>query len=305
MKIDLVWKAIVLGVGMVISSSTFASIANFTGHWKNVNSNTRGITKLEIKQSGNGVTVHAWGKCHPQDCDWGIKHGVAYAANVSANIAQTARAVTVVFEENFKTTMLVLRVKGNRLMAESFTRFTDNSNRSNYTENYRFIKSAVSLGGGIAGGGIGKEDCIPFDYHKARVQKINNRWKITVGNMWLLDFETKQAEAEKVLRIIKRFRMNKQCFVGRPHPSFEYYLNNNKAPSGSVPGEDCVNFNLNNIQVKKIQNSWKIVDGSHWMFDFGNKEQEARKSFAVIKKYRFSQSCFVGRPAPAMSYLKR
>jgi len=225
---------------------------------------------------------------------------VAYAPDVNANVAQTARAVTVVFKERFKTTTLVLRAHGSTLSAQTFTRFTDNSNRSPYTESYRFEKTS----GGVSAGG-GKEDCIPFDYNMARVQKIDNRWKITVGNMWLLDFENKRGEAKKALSIIKRLRMNKQCFVGRPDPSFEYYLSDDNAPSGTVPGEDCLRFNPNNIRVENIQNRWKIVDGDHWMFDFGHKENEARTSFFLIKKYRFNQTCFVGRPNPSMSYLKR
>ncbi|NTV98325.1 MAG: hypothetical protein HGA70_04095, partial [Chlorobiaceae bacterium] len=51
--------------------------------------------------------------------------------------------------------------------------------------------------------------------------------------------------------------------------------------------------------------SWKIVDGSHWVFDFGGKEAEARAAFAIIKKYGFTRSCYVGRPNPSFQYLRK
>jgi hypothetical protein len=47
------------------------------GNWINDNPQTRGITKLDVEQKGDAVTVHAWGACHPQDCDWGTENGLA------------------------------------------------------------------------------------------------------------------------------------------------------------------------------------------------------------------------------------
>ena len=41
------------------------------GIWKNEDSNTRGVTKIVILRKSGETFVRAWGKCHPQDCDWG------------------------------------------------------------------------------------------------------------------------------------------------------------------------------------------------------------------------------------------
>lgn len=41
------------------------------GLWRNVDVNTRGITKFKIKNSGN--TIQVYGSCQPNDCDWGDK----------------------------------------------------------------------------------------------------------------------------------------------------------------------------------------------------------------------------------------
>jgi predicted phage baseplate assembly protein len=152
---------------------------------------------------------------------------------------------------------------------------------------------------------VGEEDCINFDYRNARVRKVGGRWKIVVGNMLLLDFGNSGSEARKALRIINHYHMNQQCFVGRPDPSMEYYLVNGQAPVGALKGEDCVGFNPGNINVKQIGGRWKIVEGNHWIMDFGHKKNEAEQAFQIIQEYGFEYICFVGRPNPSMVYFRR
>ena len=125
------------------------------------------------------------------------------------------------------------------------------------------------------------------------------------GSHWLFDFGDKKSEAERSLNIIKHYHMNQSCFVGRPHPSFSYFLVSGSSPVGAFSGEDCVSFNPATIEVKNMGGRWKIVDGTHWLFDFGAKESEARQAFAIIKKYGFTSSCFVGRPQPSFKYLRK
>jgi cathepsin L len=68
------------------------------------------------------------------------------------------------------------------------------------------------------------EDCITFDPSQAQVARQQNRWKIVVGNMSLKDFDQSETEARAALRAIMRHGFNRQCFIGRPDPSMEYYL---------------------------------------------------------------------------------
>ncbi len=149
------------------------------------------------------------------------------------------------------------------------------------------------------------EDCIGFSAANAQVKHINGNWKIVDGSHWLFDFGGKKNEAIRALQVIKHYHLDQSCYVGRPGPSFTYMKRGNHAPLGATPGEDCVGFNTANTQVKRINGRWKIVDGNHMMFDFAGKEGEARKSLAVIKHYGFNKSCFVGRPDPSFSYLRR
>lgn len=43
----------------------------FPGLWLNVDPDTRENPRAEIARMGAVLTVHMWGSCFPEDCDWG------------------------------------------------------------------------------------------------------------------------------------------------------------------------------------------------------------------------------------------
>lgn len=135
---------------LLIASSSMASINQFSGSWTNVDPNTGGITRLDIAASGALVNVHAWGKCHPTDCDWGTVQAQPFAASASSDIA-SADTLIAVFDLGFSETTLVIKPAGNKLNVNSYDRFKDNSGRSNYMASYIFQKA--SSAGGAPGGG--------------------------------------------------------------------------------------------------------------------------------------------------------
>jgi hypothetical protein len=148
------------------------------------------------------------------------------------------------------------------------------------------------------------EDCVSFNPATTTVANMQNNWLIVDGTHSMFSFGANQAEARQTLAIIKHYGMNQSCFVGRPGPSFTYMLVSGRAPSGTMTGEDCLPFNATNASVAFINNDWKIVDGNRWMFSFGANQAEARQTLAIIKKYNFNSSCFVGRPGPSFTYMK-
>jgi hypothetical protein len=128
---------------LLISLSTCsASLAQFAGDWNNVDPNTGGITKLSIAISGASANVHVWGKCHPTDCDWGGVNAFAFAPDVSSDPVSQAQALMATFITAFSDTTLFISPQGSRLSVQSYTRFTDNSGRSNYASSYVFQKSS-------------------------------------------------------------------------------------------------------------------------------------------------------------------
>jgi len=150
-----------------------------------------------------------------------------------------------------------------------------------------------------------QHDFIPFNPANAKVINANNRWKIEVNGMWLLDFGSSKVEAQQALKIIQYYKLNTQCFVGRPDSSMEFYLANGQAPSGAMAGEDAVSFNPANVQAQYVSGRWKIVDGNHWILDFGQSQEEAIQALSYILRYGFCYICFVGRPNPSMTYFRK
>ena len=119
-------------IGLIVLLSFTASqaaVSDFSGIWRNVDRNTRGITQLNVATIGSKAKLHAWGACHPQDCDWGT---------VIARYAP-ADMLKAYYKNSFSERILVLTKRGSaELKVEMRTRYTDNSGRPNSTAIYRF-----------------------------------------------------------------------------------------------------------------------------------------------------------------------
>ncbi|BBO70738.1 hypothetical protein DSCA_46680 [Desulfosarcina alkanivorans] len=151
----------------------------------------------------------------------------------------------------------------------------------------------------------GKDGCTRFNPATASVQYVNGRWKIVDGGRWLFDFGRGETEARRAMKVIRHYRFDRSCVVGRPQASFTYMLAKGGSPSGAMAGENCVAFDPGTLKVSKIQGRWKILSGRRWLFDFVRSETEARRALSVIRRYGFSHSCFVGRPNAGFTYLRR
>ena len=78
-------------------------------------------------------------------------------------------------------------------------------------------------------------------------------------------------------------------------------------PGGPGPGigaEDCIGFDPATADVAFVNGSWKYVDGSHWILDFGSNHAAANEARHVINHYRLTEQCFVARPNASMTYWK-
>jgi hypothetical protein len=153
------------------------------------------------------------------------------------------------------------------------------------------------------------EDVIHFNRAYVAAVQVGGRWKVAEGNHWMLDTGTSQAEAQRAVEIINHYKLASMCFVGRPRcgdvrPMMYWLTDSGRAPSGQLAGEDCLGFDRNNLAVVEIGGRWKVVEGTHWILDFGPGEGNARSALHFIRTHRFDQICFVGRPDPSMTYFK-
>jgi hypothetical protein len=111
--------------------------AALVGTWNACDVATRGLVRVVIAASGSAITVHAFGACTPNPCDWGSVHGLAYAENVSSS---AAIAFTAHYKFSFKETIVTGVLDSGSLRVETFNHFTDGSGRSDYYTRGYFCK---------------------------------------------------------------------------------------------------------------------------------------------------------------------
>ena len=153
------------------------------------------------------------------------------------------------------------------------------------------------------------EDRLPFNRANVAAVQAGGRWKVADGNHWMLDTGTSPWEAQRAVDIINHYKLSSLCFVGRPRcgdvsPMMYWLTDSGRAPSGQLANEDAIAFNRSNLAVVQVGDRWKIVEGTHWLLDFGPGQGNAVAALHFIRKYRFDVMCFVGRPDPSMTYFK-
>lgn len=306
-------KPLLLGIAVAMVGTALpakADIRDFEGNWQNTNRHDRGVIQLTIDRRRDDVYVRVWGNCTPNPCDWGEVRAATYADDTRARLPQDAEVISADFNQGFARRQVIIQsIRGGRLEVEVLTEFTGRDRRTNYYDVDTFERAAGPgrpPGPGPGPGfppGIGREDCVSFNPNTLSVGLVGGRWSAVDRGNILLSFGN-PVEAGLAVAIIKRYRMDQQCFVGRPNPSFTYWLTNHQSPSGTFPGADCIGFNPDRVRIDRRGPNWTMVEGSHSMFSFPN-EREAREALAIVQHYRFTQSCFVGRPHPSMSYLTR
>lgn len=148
------------------------------------------------------------------------------------------------------------------------------------------------------------EDCIGFNPMTANVAFVGGQWKIVDGGHQMMAFGMKHAEAVRSLQIIRAYGFNRICFVGRPGPSLVYFKRFNAVASGGIGGEDCIAFNPFTSTIRFVAGRFVIADGNHAVMSFPNLA-EAQRALAILRMHGVRAQCFVGRPGPSMTYLKR
>jgi hypothetical protein len=282
---------------------TTAGIDQFVGEWKNVDPNARGISKIQISSVGGQLKVHVFGNCRPQECDWGEVAAQELVPDFSSNLSYSTQAVSAQFLIGLSRVIVLVHLGGRgQLMVEALTFPPDGSGRARSRDVFVLTRTGVLI----------REDCIRFNPDTATAAYTNIRgrgasWKVVDGDHLMFDFGADQEEAERTLAVIKHYGMNQSCFVGRPNPQlkFMYALVSGAPPTGAMPGEECESLNPITLSLIEIGGSWIIADGGRWLFNFGEKERDARMAFEIINSYQFTESCRVGQSSRGLLYLRK
>jgi hypothetical protein len=99
----------------------------YVGNWANENSQTRGITRFDIRQQNGKLFVHMWGKCHPTDCDWG---------EMEARPSGSTRLL-ITWDQGFVVRSQTLTFENQRIRLESRSNFKDGRPPQTSTETFK------------------------------------------------------------------------------------------------------------------------------------------------------------------------
>ncbi len=132
------------GTGLVGRPATTGfRISDYLGEWTNADPNTRSITRLSVQKDGEKLFVHAWGKCHPTDCDWKTAQATAFRRSVAEiSVDAPVDSVGATFSFSFAETRMMLRLSTrDNLTSIVNTHFTDSSGRADYEATNQFVRA--------------------------------------------------------------------------------------------------------------------------------------------------------------------
>ena len=125
-----------MGCGGTATTPSSTSAAVFVGSWRNIDSQTGGITRIAIRGEGSALFVEEWGACVPTDCYWG---------EVSTSLTQMENGALPVLWTfpQFKVTTQTLTINSKgQLQASTHNHFIDNSARPDNDSVAVFIKGS-------------------------------------------------------------------------------------------------------------------------------------------------------------------
>ena len=104
----------------------------FAGKWCNKDFNTGGVTRVHIRQEGDKLIAHMWGRCHPTECDWG---------DSTATIEDGGKVLSLTWTWNFATeTQKLTLLADGTLNLVGHTHFIDKSGRGDQDSKHTFVK---------------------------------------------------------------------------------------------------------------------------------------------------------------------
>lgn len=286
-----------------VATPSTAAVRDFLGRWAIEGPGGRGLVRLSIRMNFGRPVIRSWARCGPRLCEWGNSPATAFGPSPRVPSMSTALLLRIRYRTASGRRDLILRKAGpNRLRVVVLTRFTDGSGRANFVRRYSFRRAGP---GGPGGPVVGRETCASFNPAALRIQAIGSGFTLaTPGRRVIERFGPRFFEALRGLQVVRYYRFNRRCTVGRPGASMVYWLRGGSAPVGRFSGEDCVRFNPDRTGVVFGGGNWRIVEGSRGLFRVSSR-REGLRALSVLRRYRFTRSCFVGRPQATMSYLRR
>ena len=149
--------------------------------------------------------------------------------------------------------------------------------------------------------------CISYNIDDLTIVPDGTEVALTDNQDFRIEFEF-QAEAELALEIIQFYSLNEYCKISQ-NSSFSYFLTDGEIPEGSFDGEDCLDQNVCNLEVKLTTSGFYTVieptlNGERWLYS-STSEENTNKILSTIQYFQSNFGCYVGRPVTEMHYLRK
>jgi hypothetical protein len=106
---------------------------------------------------------------------------------------------------------------------------------ANVIRHYRFTETCYigrpdpsmiyfKRGSTVPSGGMPGDDCVGNNPNTTQARWVGGAWKVVDGSHWMLHMGGNESEARQAEEVIRHYRLNRQCFVGRPNPGMTYWL---------------------------------------------------------------------------------
>lgn len=130
--------------------------------------------------------------------DWKLMQGALLLADFGADSTSAQHAVDVIRHYHFTRQCFVGRPNASMM----------------------YWRNGVA----IPPGNMPGQDCITLKPEAVGDVYADGHWDVIEGKTWLLDFGANQAAADKAVAVIRRYQLDRECFVARPHVMMQYWL---------------------------------------------------------------------------------
>jgi hypothetical protein len=144
-----------------------------------------------------------------------------------------------------------------------------------------------------------------FDYRQAEVRRDKNEWALVCGNHVLANFGTNQMDARLAWNTLQYYRFTEQCLIGRPTPTFSYFLIGGQPARGLKFGIPVQPFRPETVLVRAQGQAWAVCAGEQPLVVF-ERIEDARELAEAIQRFRFDHLCRIGNtPGYGMTFFVR
>jgi hypothetical protein len=144
-----------------------------------------------------------------------------------------------------------------------------------------------------------------FDYRQAEVRRDKDEWKLVCGSHVLASFGPSQMDARLAWNTLQYYRFTEHCLIGRPTPSFSYFLIGGQPARGLKFGIPTQPFRPETVLVRALGQGWAVCAGEQPLVVF-ERIEEARELAEAIQRLRFDHLCRVGNtPGYGMAFFVR